>query len=57
MEATVGSKRNSVNLLYWSHLLRDFQAISERRGVSQEIGRILKVEDALCCCLPQLKHG
>jgi hypothetical protein len=33
--------KTELRQLCWSHLLRDFQAISERPGVSQEIGKAL----------------
>jgi hypothetical protein len=46
----IGSDRNSAyshlddhrHQFYWAHLLRDFQAIIERKGTSTQIGTVLK---------------
>jgi transposase len=39
--SSYGWVKTDLRQLCWSHLLRDFQAISERSGVSQEIGLAL----------------
>jgi transposase len=39
--SSYGWVKTGLRQLCWSHLLRDFQAISERSGVSQEIGLAL----------------